>query len=238
MQHSYPRIPPGHRVYAIGDVHGRADLMVRLQDKIAKDLDRRPVTKATLVLLGDLIDRGPDSRGVVERAMAGLAGCQTVVLMGNHERLMLDSLAGGVGEEELWLMNGGDATLASYRVERAAALDRVLPAEHRNFLAGLALHHRAGDYVFVHAGLRPDRLLAEQDPHDLMWIREPFLLAKDLAEAAVVVHGHSVFPRVEFGRQRIGIDTGAYFSGRLSCLVLEEDRRFVLDTLTESPVSA
>lgn len=237
-----PRVPPFRRVYAIGDIHGRADLFDRLHEMILADRAAAGAVRPVLVYLGDYVDRGPDSAGIVERLVAPPPGdFDRVCLIGNHEQLMLDFLAregAGLG----WLMNGGDATLRSYGVPIAgevyrreelaplqAALRQRLPATHRAFLDALDRTHREGDYLFVHAGIRPGVPLDRQDEKDLIWIREDFLdSAAD--HGAVVVHGHSIRPKVEMRRNRIGLDTGAYASGTLTCLVLQDDQRSLLQT--------
>lgn len=236
------RVPDGTRVYAIGDIHGRVDLLAELHKQIRRDLKDRPAARATVVYLGDYIDRGPDSAGVVDFLLdRPLEGCVAIHLKGNHEATLvqfLDDL--GIGPN--WLFNGGDATLNSYGVAISrweadpVALRRAqdefraaLPARHAGFYRGLALQHQAGDYLFVHAGIRPGVALDDQDSYDLMWIRQPFLEARD-DHGVVVVHGHTITRRPELRPNRIGIDTGAYYSGRLTCLVLDGATRRFLTT--------
>jgi serine/threonine protein phosphatase 1 len=237
-----PRVPEGRRVYAIGDIHGRDDLLARLHALIAEDAAAGAPAGNSLVYLGDYIDRGPASRQVIER-LAGppLAGFDAVFLKGNHDDFLLGFLDDG-GPADMWLMNGGIATLASYGIEVGfppgdpAVLDgirrelaRRLGPAHLEFLRRLKPSHGVGDYLFVHAGVRPGVALAEQDPFDLMWIRSGFL-DWDGAFGAIVVHGHTIAPVPVFRANRIGIDTGAYSSGRLTCLVLEGDSRRLLQT--------
>lgn len=223
-------LPPGLRVYAVGDVHGCDDQLAALHAAIRRDAAGRPPAERTvLVHLGDYVDRGPDSAAVVERLLRGpppLPGAEVINLVGNHEVMMLDafdprSAPGAIG---FWLDNGGAATLASYgaEVEDAASWELV-PQEHLAFLRRCALSWRAGGYLFVHAGVRPGVPLDRQDPFDLVWIREPFLSFQGELDA-VVVHGHTPSAMPEVLPHRIGIDTGAVFGGALTCLVLEGRR--------------
>ena len=222
-------LPPDLRVYAIGDVHGCEDRLAALHRDIAADLAARPIADARLIHLGDYIDRGADSAGVIERLIRGprLAGLRVHNLMGNHEHMLLAALhSPDPGAAQLWLRNGGDATLRRWGVG-AAPLDPQwrdrLPAAHLAWLRALSLSERLGGYVFVHAGLRPGTTLGAQRPDDLMWIREPFLSWPERFEA-VVVHGHTPVEQPVLRANRIGIDTGAVLGGRLTCLVLEADR--------------
>lgn len=236
------RAPENTRVYAVGDIHGRLDLLERLLGRITEDCARRRPARVVLVFLGDYIDRGPASRQVVERLMRGapptgpLAGSEWVCLKGNHEDCMvhfLDDTSLGAS----WCRNGGIDTVRSYAgdlPERPEAdmaalqllLVRTLPPSHLRFLARLPLLHREGDYVFAHAGIRPGIALEDQDPRDLMWIRDEFLYDSSPANF-VVVHGHTPTPTPDIRPHRIGIDTRAYESGALTAVVLEgSDRRF------------
>lgn len=238
-----PRVPAGRRVFAVGDVHGRLDLLDRLLGRVAMDMAAAPGPRPVLVFLGDYVDRGPHSREVVERLMAGppahgpLAGAEWICLKGNHEEYMVRFLSEAqVGPA--WLHYGGAATVASYAgpLERGdetdvaamqMLLDRHLPPAHLRFLSRLELIHQEGDYCFVHAGLRPGVPLDAQDPHDMMWIRDDFLFDPTPLER-MVVHGHSISPIPEIRPNRIGIDTGAYASGILTALVLEgTEKRFL-----------
>jgi serine/threonine protein phosphatase 1 len=222
-------LPPGQRVYAIGDVHGCLDRLVAIHALIADDLAARPVAEPLLVHLGDYVDRGMDSAGVVARLVERevLPEVPTVNLMGNHEHMMLDAVASGEAEAvELWLANGGAESLESWGVPRSAQpadWAGYLPRPHLLFLRDLAVFHEAGGYLFVHAGVRPGIPLERQSRHDLMWIREPFLSSKR-SLGAVVVHGHTPRQEPVVRPNRIGVDTGAVLGGVLTCVVLEADR--------------
>lgn len=231
------------RVYAIGDIHGRLDLLQQLHDLIAADVAAAPPpVPPLLVYLGDYVDRGADSRGVVDLLLAPPPiVAERVCLAGNHERTLQAFLADStIGPD--WFSFGGLETVLSYGtpVERkpssAAAFEAtreafaaVFPAAHFAFLADLPMTHTVGDYVFVHAGLRPGRALAQQTEQDMLWIRDEFLdSSADFGR--IVVHGHSPVEQVDVRRNRINVDTGAYSSNRLSCLVLEGDSRAMLQT--------
>lgn len=219
-------LPAGQRIYAIGDVHGCASRLSALHRQIVADLAARPVAHPLLVHLGDHVDRGPDSAGVIEMLGEGVAGLPVVNLMGNHDRMMLDALAPGAPGDvvALWLGNGGSTTLDSYG---ASARDRSswarVPAHHLARLRSCRSSFVAGGYVFAHAGIRPGRPLADQTEEDLLWIREPFL-SWPRRLPAVVVHGHTPAEKPEVLRHRIGLDTGAVFGGPLTCGVLEADQ--------------
>jgi serine/threonine protein phosphatase 1 len=233
-------LPEGQRIFAIGDIHGCLNLLDDLIERIVGLRDRRgpAAGEDRLIFLGDYIDRGPDSCGVVERLLTGLpVGFVADFLMGNHERMLLDCLDES-SNSVVWLLNGGAQALDSYRrpgkglypaINPRAGLRNVLPAAHVAFFEALKLHVTFGDYAFVHAGIRPGRSLADQDEQDLLWIREPFLSYTEPFER-FIVHGHT--PRLEPDIQanRIGIDTGAVFSGRLTALVLEGDQLELLST--------
>ena len=234
--------PAGSRLYAVGDIHGRADLLESLIEQIAADAARYPDTAKRLIFLGDYVDRGPASSAVIDLVLHDTPpGIEVVPLMGNHEEMMLRFLA-DIAVGRTWMMNGGDATLRSYGVEPpsmfsgAPALHRAqqhfaerLPARHLSFLEGLAISHTEGDYLFVHAGVRPGVPLDRQRTEDLLWIRDEFL-DSDRDFGKIVVHGHSISLDPEFRSNRIGIDTGAYRSGQLTCLVLEGTGRRLLTT--------
>lgn len=221
-------LPAGIRVYAVGDVHGCDARLGALHAAIAADHAARPPARAVLVHLGDYVDRGPDSRAVLARLRGGtpLPGASVVNLVGNHEQLMLAALHRRATEEmiELWLDNGGVATLDSYGLApRAPEEWGAIPEADRAFLRGLRPSFALGGYFFAHAGVRPEVPLDRQDPMDLAWIREPFL-SHEGALPAVVVHGHTPARAPEVRPHRIGLDTGAVFGGKLTCAVLEADR--------------
>lgn len=236
-----PSLPKGRRVYAIGDIHGRLDLLDRLIGMIRSDDARRPRAETEVILLGDLIDRGPDSAGVLARAMTGSVGFAPLhTLMGNHEEQMIDCVLGDGQMLDAWLFYGGRETLRSFGVPewvinsddpamvmRGAAT--AIPRDLVRWVRALPVSRRIGDYLFVHAGVRPGVPLDQQDPLDLRWIRREFLeSAAD--HGAVVVHGHSIRPEVQLHPNRIGIDTGAYASGRLTALGLQGSDHWILHT--------
>lgn len=236
-----PCIPKGRRVYAIGDIHGRMDLFVALLDRIEIDNARRPPASIDVVLLGDIIDRGPQSAQMVDMLMGLENDLATLhVLKGNHESAMIEALSGNPGMMGRWIANGGDAALRSWGIgedmidvaEPAALIEAMaarVPPHVMAWLDGLPLSYRVGDYLFVHAGIRPGVPLDDQNPIDLMWIRADFLDSR-ADHGVVVVHGHTIRPEVETRRNRIGIDTGAYRSGKLTALGLEGTERWVLST--------
>ena len=224
----------GQRLYAIGDVHGRLDLLNATLGRIRRDLEQRPHPRPRIVMLGDYVDRGPDSRGVIEALIALKASAMPAsFLLGNHDSYISAYLRepGWYDRTYHWLHDnmGGAATLASYgvpnaRVENpAAARDAfaaAFPRAHMEFLDSCALKIRIGSYLFVHAGIRPGVPLSEQTRDDLIWIREPFL-GSDADFGFKVVHGHTIVGQVEHWPNRIAVDTGAVRTGVLSCLVLE-----------------
>lgn len=230
-------VPEGERIYAIGDVHGRHDLLVALLKAIDEDDSQRGAADTTLILLGDLIDRGPASAAVVREAMALTRERKVRILSGNHEEMFLLSFY-KLGVFRNFLRIGGRETILSYGVDPDAfaradleeaqqMMMAAVPIEHREFLFGFEQMIQAGDYVFVHAGVRPETGLEEQASHDYRWIREPFLSYKgDLG--CMVVHGHTVTQDVDFRKHRIGIDTGAFMSGKLTALGLEGTSRWFI----------
>ncbi|MDE2514864.1 MAG: serine/threonine protein phosphatase [Rhodospirillales bacterium] len=231
MQNEQPApasLPQGLRIYAVGDIHGCRDRLEALHAAIAADLAARPVARPLLIHLGDYVDRGPDSAGVVRLLAAGppLAGIETINLLGNHEQTMLDALSGDRPAATDWLFAGGAATLASYGADPAAPREvwpTAIPAAHLDFLRALRLSHREGGYLFVHAGIRPGVALADQAREDLLRMRQPFLYS-EADFGAVVVHGHTPVKAPVVRPNRIALDTGAVFGGTLSCGVFEGDR--------------
>ena len=233
----------GWRAYAVGDIHGRLDLVDELLDQIHEDIEHRKPRKVLLVFVGDLIDRGPNSAQVIERLRTyDRPGVQTVFLLGNHEEVLLRILA---GEAELitnWRCFGGSECLASYGVdasgltglsdeEALATIRNAIPKEHVEFLESFDDSCRFGDYLFVHAGIRPGVEIDQQRQSDLRWIREPFLF-DETDHGFVVVHGHTIRPEVEMRPNRIGIDTGAFQTGVLTAIAIEGSGTWLLDTRT------
>jgi serine/threonine protein phosphatase 1 len=239
------KIPDGRAVYAVGDIHGRLDLLEDLLRRIGEDAARHPADRErSLIFLGDYIDRGPASRGVVDRLVKDpLPGFVTVRLMGNHEEAMLAFLDGQSDGLD-WLSFGGLETLLSYEVplkalpnslQAATELRRALaarvPTSHVEMLRRCALSHAEGDYVFVHAGVRPGLPLDKQSAGDLLWIRDDFLRVRVPLPSHVVVHGHTIVDLPQDREHRINLDTGAFVSGRLTGLVLRGSERRFLTTL-------
>jgi serine/threonine protein phosphatase 1 len=233
-------LPAGERIYAIGDIHGRADCLDTLIDRIDADDAARGPAQTTLVFLGDLVDRGADSRGVVERAMTLATQRPCRFLMGNHEEVFIKAWEGDTASARLFHRIGGRETLLSYGVSPGdydkadfetliGLIGERVPAGHIAFLRRFEDIFRSGDYLFVHAGIRPGTPIDEQDPTEMRWIRERFL-HDPRDHGALVVHGHSISAEVEECPNRIGIDTGAYASGRLTALGLEGTGRWFLDT--------
>jgi serine/threonine protein phosphatase 1 len=220
-------MPRRRRAYVIGDIHGCCDSLMTLHRMIADDLVKRPTGSAVLIHLGDYIDQGPDSAGVISLLVAGspVPGLSQIDLLGDHERMLLDALAGDRAAATDWLWAGGKAALTSWGLDPESpreAWPASLPASHLAWLRGLSLMHREGDYLFVHAGIRPGVPLAEQARDDLLTIRQPFL-STEQDFGMIVVHGHASTPTVSITPNRIGLDTGAGMGGRLSCAVLEDD---------------
>jgi serine/threonine protein phosphatase 1 len=231
----------GYRAYVVGDIHGRLDLLDRLLAEIHKELADRHIRRALLVFLGDFIDRGPHSAQVIERLRTySREGVRTVFLLGNHEEVLLRILDGETSLIANWLRFGGMECLKSYGVDaelvglypddKALAVIRLaIPKEHQEFLKSFVDTCRFGDYLFVHAGIRPGVPIDQQLQTDLRWIREPFLF-DETDHGCVVVHGHTIKPQVEERPNRIGIDTGAYRTGVLTALAIEGTQRWYLDT--------
>jgi serine/threonine protein phosphatase 1 len=235
---------PGKRLYAVGDVHGSLVELDQLLALIAADHAARDERSCHIVFLGDLIDRGPDSRGVLRRLMQDRpAFARLHFIRGNHEEMFVRCLT---GEPELiasWLSHGGHACARSYGVDPSLlhetdpglleqALLSCIPKADIDFVGGFVDTVRFGDYFLVHAGIRPGVALADQKPGDLRWIRADFI-SSDAAHEAVIVHGHTPQEQVVCLSNRISVDTGAYFSGRLSAVRLEEDEVSILTTSAE-----
>lgn len=230
-------------LYAIGDIHGHLDQLKKQHDRIAADQARHGA--APVVHIGDLVDRGPDSRGVIDYLMAGQqSGADWVVLKGNHDRMFalyltaLDAHDDGLRRDLSWLHPrlGGAATLASYGVQNPG--DRPLepvfqdalaavPQAHRDWLAALPTAHHSGDVIFAHAGIRPGIPLAEQVETDLVWIREPFL-SDPRDHGALIVHGHTAIDAPTHYGNRLNLDSSAAYGGPLSAVVIDEDGVFHL----------
>jgi len=227
FMHAPGSLPRGRRVYAVGDVHGCRDRLLALHGLIAADFAARPTGSAVLVHLGDYVDQGPDSAGVIALLAAGapVPGVAVVNLLGDHERMLLDALDGDRAAATDWLWAGGKAALASWGLDPELPREQwqaELPASHVAWLRSLVLTHREGGYLFVHAGIRPGVALADQSRDDLTTMRHPFL-STEQDFGVVVVHGHSSVPSVPILANRIGLDTGAGMGGKLTCAVLEDD---------------
>lgn len=235
---SAPRVPDGVSIYAIGDVHGRSDLLDRAFSRIDADLATNPPRRAIQVFLGDYIDRGPDSFGVLDRLINRGQTHEVVCLKGNHELFLLEFLR-DPSMLKHWRQYGGLDTLMSYGVapqfnaseaELEALADRLfqaMPVRQRDFLSGLTTSFSCGDYFFVHAGVRPRVPLDQQREQDLLWIRDEFLQSEqDFGK--IIVHGHTPVDEPDVRANRINIDTGAYATGRLTCLILERDKRWFI----------
>ena len=224
-------LPPGRRIYAVGDIHGCADQLRTLHALIADDLAARPIENPLLIHIGDYVDRGPDSAGVVGLLSGGppIHGLPAINLLGNHEHTMMEALGGERAAGTDWLYQGGRATLESYGLDPDGPREawEAVPATHRAWMQHLPLWHREGGYLFVHAGIRPGIPLEDQSATDLLRIRQPFLYT-DQPFGPVVVHGHTPERRINVRHNRIGIDTGAVFGGHLTCLMLEGDRHAVI----------
>ena len=235
------RIPDGRRVYAIGDVHGRNDLLQVLLEKIVTDDGEAGPCESEIIFLGDLVDRGPDSSGVLDTAIQLKHNLGSVrFLMGNHEEVFLAAATGDEKSVRFFNRIGGKETILSYdmplkeyldidNAELARQLPGLIPARHIDFIKSFEDQIVIGDYAFVHAGVKPDVPLAEQEPKHLRWIREEFLEEREPFEK-VIVYGHTISEDVVEKGNRIGIDTGAYYTEKLTALVLEGGERRYLDT--------
>ncbi|MBR0553940.1 metallophosphoesterase family protein [Stakelama marina] len=239
-QRAQHALPEGERVYAIGDIHGRLDLFGELLAKIDRDDEERAPAKTTIILLGDLINRGPNSAGVIRKAreLCVERGIGRVV-KGNHEEIFVKAASGsGKAARMLWQM-GGDATLLSYGFSREEAengtfqelaerMAERIPDEDVAFLGKAEDWITKGDYLFVHAGIRPGVPVDQQTSADLRWIREKFLNAKR-NDDTMVVHGHTPTRSVDERPDRLGVDTGAYMWGVLTAVGIEDTDRWFLE---------
>lgn len=234
----WPSLPEGRRIYCVGDIHGRLDLLDGLLGRVTADLAADPASDMLFLFLGDYVDRGPSSFGVIERLSALADIVPTIFLKGNHEAVLIDFLWQPL-VLPFWKSMGGYPTLLSYGLvpplqpteqdcyEVAEALQAALSDRHRRFFESLHPFHVEGDYLFVHAGIYPGRALEAQAERDLLWIRDRFLTSTRRHER-FVIHGHTPVPEPDVRANRVNIDTGSYATGRLSCLVLEDDRlRFI-----------
>ncbi len=238
-----PSVPDGTRYYVVGDIHGRLDLYDALIAAIEEDDRLAAPADTRIVLLGDLVDRGPDSAGVIARTRQWQERVKLRVLAGNHEEMFLSAFNKPEALRH-FLKHGGRETMLSYGLSTKqfatleledlfALLPQLVPEADREYVAGFETMIRAGDYVFVHAGIDPTRPLDEQKRSDLLWIRERFLAHEGPLEK-VVVHGHTIFDRVMDCGNRIGIDTGAFRSGVLTALVLEGDQRRIIQACSSN----
>jgi serine/threonine protein phosphatase 1 len=233
-----PQLPEGVRIYAIGDVHGRADLLEKVFSSIDADQRAYPVQRPIQVMIGDYIDRGPASRETLDMMIARSRTQEMVLLKGNHESYVAEFLQ-DPSILQSWQQYGGLQTLMSYglkppinansaeQIELSAAFRQALPPTHAELLARMRATFVCGDYFFVHAGVRPGVALKDQIEDDLLWIRDDFLHSEtDFGK--FIVHGHTPVAEPDIRTNRINIDTGAYATGRLTCILLEKDTCVVL----------
>jgi serine/threonine protein phosphatase 1 len=240
VQGRRPSLPANLRIYAIGDIHGRLDLLNELIARIDADLALRPTVRPLYVFLGDYIDRGPSSRETIDRLIEHGAAHESIFLKGNHEQIALKCLSDRALFDQ-WLRLGGRETLVSYGVpsellaptrpivEQQSAFHHALPQRHFGFFRDLQNSFAAGDFFFAHAGAKPYVELTQQKESDLLWIRGEFL-ASSCDFGKIVVHGHTPTREIEVGPNRINIDTGAFATGRLTCLVIEGEELSIIDT--------
>lgn len=236
-----PTLPDGMRIYAVGDIHGRLDLLDALLTRVEADIARHPIVRPVTVFLGDYIDRGPSSRETVDRLIEHDARFESVFLKGNHEVIALNCLSDRNSFDH-WLRLGGLETLISYNLapeliqdrkriaETQLAFHNAIPQRHFRFFRSMSASFTCGDFFFAHAGVRPGIELSSQVEADLLWIRNEFLSSSsDFGK--VVVHGHTPTKRVDIRSNRINIDTGAFGTGCLTSLVLEGEALWTIDTL-------
>ena len=239
-----PSLPAELRIYAIGDIHGRLDLLSELLARISSDIALRPTARPLYVFLGDYIDRGSASRETIDRLIEHGKTHESIFLKGNHELIAIKCLSDR-GLFDQWLRLGGLETLVSYGVpaetlangkqiaELQSAFHGALPQAHFRFFRDLKNSFECGDFFFAHAGVKPNVELSRQKENDLLWIRGEFLTSKD-DFGKIIVHGHTPTREIEVRPNRINIDTGAFATGRLSCLVLEGEELSVIDTSFDS----
>jgi serine/threonine protein phosphatase 1 len=235
-----PALSEGARIYAFGDLHGRLDLLDELLGRVAHDMTVRPVARPLFVFLGDYIDRGPQSRETIDRLIAHGRDNECVFLKGNHEQVAIKALSDRSLFDQ-WMRFGGLETLVSYGlspkppldeqqiVRSQAAFHEALPQEHFRFFRDLKTSFACGDFFFVHAGVKPRVDLLRQKESDLLWIRDEFLTSSE-DFGMIIVHGHTPTSEVEVTPNRINIDTGAFATGRLTCLVIDESSLAVMET--------
>jgi serine/threonine protein phosphatase 1 len=240
-----PRLEEGVRVYAVGDVHGRIDLVEGVLSRIDADRSSSPAKRIVEIFIGDYVDRGPSSRAVLDRLSQRVQTHGTVLLRGNHEELLLAFLREPAALTE-WQRLGGLQTLLSYglsppinasatqQIELAAEFRRKFPDSHKSLLTSMPSSFTCGDFLFVHAGVRPGVPIAEQSEQDLLWIRDDFLLSK-AQFGKFIVHGHTPVAEPDLHQNRFNIDTGAYATGRLTCIRIEHDQ---LSAISVTPSTA
>ena len=243
-----PKMAEGDRVYAIGDIHGHAGLLAELLREIERDKAQRPSARVRIVILGDVIDHGPDTAKLLEVCLPAV-GENFIVLKGNHEQLMVAAYQGDVEAMDIWLSVGGAQTLQSFGVPRSAitrldlvatlnAMRSVVQQDLINWLDRLPTSIRIGDYFFCHAGVRPKVPLSDQADRDLLWIRDEFTQSTRF-HGAVVVHGHTICERgVDIRPNRIAVDTGAHRTGILSAVALEGDQKWAISTRHQTALAA
>jgi serine/threonine protein phosphatase 1 len=242
VQGRRPSLPAGLRIYAVGDIHGRLDLLDELLSRIDSDIALRPTARPVFVFLGDYIDRGPSSRETIDRLIELGEMSECAFLKGNHEQIAIKCLS-DPSLFDRWMRLGGVETLASYGVaprnlahgrqivELQSAFHGAMPQAHLRFFRDQQTSFACGDFFFAHAGVKPRVELSRQAENDLLWIREEFLSSNE-DFGKIVVHGHTPTREIEVRPNRINIDTGAFATGKLTCLVIEESSLLVIDTLS------